>query len=85
MGVQGARDEALAVAFDRLLGALAAHRAAQALRLAGGEPGEGACDLDHLVLEDDRAERLAERLAQAGVQVRDLEVGVLASRWLRSM
>ena len=45
--------------------ALAAHRAAQPLRLADGEPGERHRDLEHLVLEDDDAERLAQRLARA--------------------
>ena len=44
--------------------ALAAHRAAQALRLADGEAGEMDRDVEHLVLEDDDAERLAQRLAQ---------------------
>ena len=74
----GALDEAAAVALDRDARALAAHRAAQPVGLAGAEAGEGLRDLEHLVLEDDRAERLAQHAGERGVQARRLVVGVLA-------
>ena len=44
--------------------ALAAHRAPQPLRLADREAGEMDGDVEHLVLEDDDAERLAQRLLE---------------------
>src|SRR5438132_14160914 len=50
-------DEALAVGLERVVRALAAHRAAQAFRLPHAEAGERDRDLEHLVLEDDDAER----------------------------
>ena len=52
---------------DRLGAALAAHRAPQPLRLADGEPGQRHRHLEHLVLEDDDAERLAQRLGEQRV------------------
>ena len=54
----GAVEEALAVGLDRFAAALAAHRAAEPLRLAHGEAGERHRDLEHLLLEEDDAERL---------------------------
>ncbi len=60
----GAFDEAPVVALDCDARALAAHRAPQPVRLARAEPGEGLRDLEHLVLEDDRAERLAQHLRE---------------------
>ena len=74
----GALDEALAVTLDRDARALAAHRAAQPVGLAGAEAGERLRDLEHLVLEDDRAERLAQHPGQGGVQAGWLVGGVLA-------
>ena len=58
--------EALVEGLDRRFGALAAHRSAQSLRLAGGEAGKGDRDLEHLVLEDDRPERLAQGRSSEG-------------------
>jgi hypothetical protein len=66
----GTLDEALVVGLDRLGGALAAHRAAQALRLAGREAGERHRDLDHLVLEDDRPQRVLQHRLQRRVLIR---------------
>ena len=83
MRAAGALDELLTVAVHRLLGALAAHRAAQPLRLPGGEPGERAGDFDHLILEDDRAQRLTQRLLQRRVHVGDLDSRGLAQQRLR--
>ena len=62
----------------RRLRALAAHRAPQALGLAGAEAGERHRDLEHLVLEDDHAERLAQHRLERGVRVGHLVVGVRA-------
>ena len=60
------------------MAALAAHRAAQPFRLSDGEAGKRHRHLEHLVLEDDDAERRAEWLVeQRVVCVRD-EVRVLA-------
>ena len=57
------------VGLDRRLRALAAHRPPQPLGLARREAGERDRDLEHLVLEDDRAERLAQhRLAATGAR-----------------
>ena len=75
---RGALDEALVVGLDRRRRALAAHRPAQPLRLARREARERHRDLDHLVLEDDRAERVAQHRLQRRVVVGDLEVRVLA-------
>ena len=71
-------DELLAVALDHLVRALAAHRPAQPLRLAGGEAGERFGDLHHLVLEDDRAERLGQHRLERRMLVGDLIRRVLA-------
>ena len=58
-----ALDEARAEGLDRLLAPLPAHRAAQPLRLADREAGERHRHLQHLILEDDDAVGLAQRLA----------------------
>ncbi len=73
----GPGDEALVVGADRLLGALAAHRPPQPLGLRGGEARQLHRHLDHLLLEDDRAERLRQDRLQQRVFVGDLERGVL--------
>ena len=62
--LQRSRDEAGALRLERRVAALAAHRAPQPLRLADGEAGEMDGDVEHLVLEDDDAERLPQRLLQ---------------------
>ena len=62
-------DELLLELLDRLARALAAHRAAQALGLAGAEPGERHRHLQHLLLVEDDAERLGQRRLQARVVV----------------
>ena len=61
---RGALDEPLPERLDRLLAPLPAHRAPQSLRLADREAGERHRHVEHLVLEDDDAVRVAERLAQ---------------------
>src|SRR5205807_10239781 len=71
-------DEALAVALEHLVGALSAHRAAQPVRLAGGVAREGFRDLHHLILEDDRAERLPQDRLERRMLVGDLIRGVFA-------
>ena len=76
----GAGEEALVVLADRLLGALAAHRPPQPLRLGGGEVGQRHHHLDHLLLEDDRPQRLLQHRLQQRVLVGDLVVGVLATQ-----
>ena len=78
VGMLGHRalDEALVVGLDRLGRALAAHRPAQALGLPHAEAGERLRDLEHLVLEDDRAERVAQRRLERRVQIGDLVRGV---------
>ena len=80
--VDAARERALDEAFverlDRLPAALAAHRPAQALRLADREAGEGHRDREHLFLEDHDPERLAEWFSEQRVIVRRLELRVLA-------
>ena len=60
-----ALDEPRTMALQRLQAPLAAHRAPQPLGLADGEPGQRHRHLEHLVLEDDDAERLAQRLVRA--------------------
>ncbi len=70
------RHEPLVVGLDRRLRALAAHRPPQSLGLAGREAGEGDRHLEHLVLEDDRAQRLAQHRLERGVLVGDLVVGL---------
>ena len=71
-----ALDEALVVGLERLRRALAAHRPAQTLGLPHAEAGERLRDLEHLVLEDDRPERVAQRRLERRVQVGDLVGGV---------
>ncbi len=73
-----ALQEALAVALERLVGALAAHRAAQPVGLAGGEAGERLGHFHHLVLEDDRAQRVLQHRLERRVRVGHLIGGVLA-------
>src|SRR5262249_59346723 len=62
---------------DRLFAALAAHRAAQSLCLPHAELRGGHRHVEHLVLEDDDAERLSQRLAQRLVLDRVDEARVL--------
>jgi hypothetical protein len=50
-------DEPAAVGLERVVAPLAAHRPPQPLGLADREPGERDRYLEHLVLEDDHAER----------------------------
>ena len=52
-------DETGAQCLDRLRAALAAHRAPEPFRLADGEARKRDRHLEHLILEDDDAERLA--------------------------
>src|SRR5207244_3121775 len=66
------------VCLDRPIAALPAHRAPQSHRLPHAEPRERHRDLEHLVLEDDDAERLAQRFLEQRVVVLDPVVGVLA-------
>ena len=73
-------DEALAICLECGERALAAHRAAQPFRLADGEPGEMDRDVEHLILEDDHAERLAQRLLQQRMVGRRLVRRVLAQQ-----
>ena len=73
-----ALDEPRAERLDRLGAPLAAHRAAQPLGLADREPGKRHRHLQHLVLEDDDAERLAQRLGERRVVDRRDEGRVLA-------
>ena len=74
----GALDEPPAVRLERVVAALAAHRPPQPLRLPHREAGERDRDLEHLVLEDDDAERRAQRLAQELVVDRPDVARVLA-------
>src|ERR1700730_1935527 len=75
---QRALDEALAVALEHLLRALAAHRSAQPVRLAWGEAGERFRHFHHLILEDDRAERVFQDPLQCWMLVGNLIRGVFA-------
>ena len=61
---------------DRLLAPLAAHRAAEPFGLPHAEARGRHRDVEHLILEDDHAERLPERLAERLVLDRVDEVGV---------
>src|SRR5258708_39716365 len=54
--------------------ALATHRPPQSLRLPGCKAGKGDRDLEHLILEDDRPQRLAQRRLERGMEIRDLVV-----------
>ena len=69
VGARRALHEALVVGLDRRRGALAAHRPPQPLRLARREARERHRALDHLVLEDDRAQRVAQHGLQRRVVV----------------
>ena len=70
----------------RLLAALAAHRPPQPLGLPHAEAGERHRDLEHLVLEDDDAERLPQRLGErAGGRPAATKLGSSRSRWRCSM
>ena len=70
-------DEPRPQRLDRLLAPLAAHRPAQRLGLADGEAGERHRHFQHLVLEDDDAERLAQRFGEGRMVDRRDEAGVL--------
>ncbi len=72
-----ALDEPPVERLDRLLAPLAAHRAPQPFGLPHGEPGERDRDREHLLLEDDHAERLPQRLLQQRMVVRRHELRVL--------
>ena len=74
----GALDEPHPVGLERGAAALAAHRAAQALGLSHREARERDRHVEHLVLEDDDAERRAERLPQRLVVDRVDERRILA-------
>ena len=76
MHAHRALDEALMMGLDRRLGAFAAHRPPQVLRLPWPEPGKRARHLQHLVLKDDRPQRLPQRRLERGVLVGDLEVRI---------
>src|SRR4051794_34355205 len=73
-----AGDEPRPERLDRRLAPLAAHRATQPLRLSDAEAAGGHRHIEHLVLEDDDPERLAQRLAQRLVLDRIDEARVLA-------
>ena len=75
---EAALDEARPERLDRLLAALAAHRTAQPFRLPHAEPRSSHRHVEHLVLEDDDAERLPQRLPQRLVLDRVDEARVLA-------
>ncbi len=60
----GTSDEPVAERLDRLLAPLSAHRPAQTLRVADREPRERHRHLEHLILEDDDAVRLAQGVAE---------------------
>ena len=61
-----------------LLGAFSAHGAPEALCLTVRESCEGLAYLEHLILEDDDAQRLSESLLEEGMVVRNSEVRILA-------
>ena len=67
---------------QRLLRALPAHRPTQPLRLAGAEAGQRHRHLDHLLLKDDRPERVSEDRLERRVVVGHLKAGVVAQRLL---
>ena len=52
---------------DRLAASLTAHCPAKALSFADGESCECDRHFEHLVLEDDDAERVAQRLVEEGM------------------
>ena len=55
--LHGALDEAAAIRLERIVTALAAHRTTQTFRLPHAETGERNRYFEHLILEDDDAER----------------------------
>jgi hypothetical protein len=57
-------DEAAAVRLERVVRALAAHRTPQSFRLPHAEARKRDRDLEHLVLEDDDAERRAQAVGE---------------------
>ena len=71
-------DEAAAVRLERVVRALAAHRTAQSFRLPHAEARERDRDLEHLVLEDDDAERRAQAVGEQRMVDRRHERRVLA-------
>ena len=73
-------DEPLPPRLERRLGALAAHRPPQPLGLADGEAGEMDGDVEHLVLEDDDAERLSQRLLEQRVVGRRAVARIVAQQ-----
>ena len=75
-----AGQELLLVGAQGGLRALAAHRPPQPLGLAGAKAGEGHRHLEHLVLEDDRAQRVAQHRLQHRMLVGHLEIRVGAQR-----
>src|SRR3954451_19577410 len=75
---EAALDEARPERLDRLLAALAAHRTAQPFRLPHAEPRSSHRHVEHLVLEDDDAERLAQRLLEQRMVVLDPVRRILA-------
>ncbi len=77
---EAAADEPWPERLDRLLASLAAHRAAQPLGFADREARCRHGDVEHLVLEDDDTERVAQSLAERLVQDRRLEGGIGAFR-----
>ena len=64
--------ETFVMNLELLGGALAAHRPAQPVGLPGRVAGEYFGHLHHLVLEDDRPERLGENLLERRMLVGDL-------------
>ena len=76
--LERAGDEPLAPRLERCMRALAAHRAPQPLRLADREAGEMDGHVEHLILEDDDAERLAQRLLEQRMVGRRAVVRVVA-------
>ena len=80
-----ALDEPRPQRLDRLGAALAAHRTAQPFRLADGEAGQRHRHLEHLVLEDDDAERLASGSASDGWSTGGTKSGSSRSFCRRSM
>ena len=71
--------EPLPVALERVAAALAAHRPAQALGLAGGEPGQRDRHLEHLILEHDHPQGVVQHRLEQRVVVGRLEAGIGAA------
>src|SRR5262249_33827954 len=76
--LERACDEAPAVRLERVVTALTAHCTTQSLRLPHAETGECNCDLEHLILEDDDAERRAQALREPRMVDRRNERRILA-------